>query len=279
MNIISLNLSGFKNFGLNTQLNFKDKNNNLIFDSESEQKYFIFEAILGVLYGLTIEEKERFRDLENSKVFTGMITMDFADRTMLIERDFETDFVACLLATPKNVKPFFQGKDFIQNGTQRPYLKMLRSLFPITDKNLILEICYDSKASEPNNLSDLLDSLYLLLSPQFKISEVKNLIQNGKFSNNNFSVPGIDAPIKNQIDYLKWKKAFLIDLLKVDNRMDEIEQDIEKLQNLLQSIQNKDSQKDSAFEEIKKKYPKIHDQNALQFRADVLLWKNLKKIK
>jgi len=279
MNIISLNLSGFKNFGLNTQLNFKDKNDNLIFDAESEQKYFIFEAILGVLYGCTNEDKKRFRDLENSKVFTGMITLDFADRTMLIERDFETDFVACLLSSSKKVKPFFQGKDFVQNGAKRPYLQMLRSVFPITDKNLILEICYDSKSSEPKNLSDLLDSLYLLLSPQIKISEVRSLIQNGKFSQNNFSVPEIDAPLKDQIDYLKWKKLFLIDLLKVDNRMDEIEQDIERLQILLQSIQNKDLKKDSAYTELKKNYPKIYDQNALQLRADVLLWKSLKENK
>ena len=107
MQITSLNLSGFKYFDLDTQINFKDNNNQLLSNSESEQKYYLFEVILGVLFGLPSEEKINFRDLDGTvHTFTGMLTIEFSDRTMLIERDFETDFVACLLSSQKEVKPF-----------------------------------------------------------------------------------------------------------------------------------------------------------------------------
>lgn len=275
MQIISLNLSGFKNYDLNTQLNFRDQNNSAIFEREFEQKDFIFESILGVVYGLSAEEKERFRKAE-SKVFTGLVTLDFAERTLLIERDFETDFVACLLATPQKIKPFFQGKDIIRSAENRPYLQLLKSLFPITDKNLILEICYNSAPNKAMTLSDLFDTLYLLLSPQIKIAEARNLIQESKLTQENFRIPAIEAPLNEQIDFLKWKRAYLIDLLKVDSKIDEIDHDLEKLQLLINSIQNKDHKLESALSELKSYYPKIFNHNALQFRADVLLWKSLR---
>ena len=139
MQISSLNLSGFKYFDLDTQINFKDKNSQLLSNSDSEQKYYLFEVILVVLFGLTSEEKINFRDLDGTvHTFTGMLTIEFADRTMLIERDFETDFVACLISSKKEVKPFYQGKDIILNGAPRPYIKMLNEFFSITEKDVIL---------------------------------------------------------------------------------------------------------------------------------------------
>ena len=117
MQITSLNISGFKYFDIDTQINFKENRSHLLTGRDSDQKYYIFEAILGVLFGLASEEKINFRDLDGTThTFTGMLTLDLSDRTMLIERDFETDFVACLLSSKKEVKPFYQGKDIIQNG-------------------------------------------------------------------------------------------------------------------------------------------------------------------
>jgi len=277
MKIVALNLSGFKNFDLETQLNLKDKRNNPIFESESEDKYFIFETILGILFGFNLEEKTKFRKAKTeSNVFTGMLTIELSDRTMMIERDFETDFVACILATPKKIKPFFQDKDYVQTGIKRPYLEMLESLFPITNKNLILEICYNASENEPRTLSDLLDTLYLLLSPQMIISEIRGIIQNGHFFENALTPPEVDAPPKEQLEYLNWKKSAIIKILKVDNRLTDIEQGIEKLQYLIQSIHNKEVQTNSSGNDLKKRFPKIHKYNALQLRADVLIWKKLK---
>jgi len=64
MNIEALNLSGFKNFDLDTKLNFRDEHKNIIFDADDEIKYFVFEAILGVIFGLDSHEKLQFKSAD-----------------------------------------------------------------------------------------------------------------------------------------------------------------------------------------------------------------------
>ena len=162
MDITSLELSGFKNYDNNTQLNFKDAHNNFIFDTDSNSKTFFFEVILGIIFGFNAKEKKRFRgNPDINKTFTGMLTLSLDERTMIIERDFETDFVACLLSDPKNTRSIFQGKDFVDNGYSRPYLQMLRSVFPVINKELFLEVCYDDAIQANHNFSDLLNTFYL----------------------------------------------------------------------------------------------------------------------
>jgi len=206
MQVTSLTLSGFKYFDVNTQINFKEKNNHLLSNKDSDQKYYLFEAILGVLYGLTSEEKINFRDLDSSvQTFTGMLTVEFSNRTMLIERDFETDFVACLISTPKAVRPFYQGKDFILNSTPRPYLKVLEEFLSVIEKDIILELCYDADANDPQNLYGLLNTLYILLAPQLKIKDAMALIQPEKLDDKFLEMPPKDAAIDAHIDFLMKK--------------------------------------------------------------------------
>lgn len=280
MQISSLNISGFKYFDINTQINFKDKHNNLLSNADSEQKYYLFEAILGVLFGLTSEEKINFRDLDGSiQTFTGMLTIEFSDKTMLIERDFETDFVACLLSSHKEVKPFYQGKDFILNGSPRPYLEMLNDFFSITEKDVILEICYDADANDPKNLFELLSTLYMLISPQLKIANSAVLIQPERLTNKFINPPNGDISNEEQIKYLKQKRTLLTDLLIIDSKVNEINYDLEQLQGLIHLVQNKSKQNNQQIQELKRHFPDIYEENALELRADVLLWKTLKQKK
>ncbi len=280
MQITSLNLSGFKYFDIDTQINFKDKRNSLLTDSDSEQKYYLFEAILGVLFGLTSEEKINFRDMDGSvQTFTGMLTIEFSNRTMLVERDFETDFVACLLSTNKVVKPFYQGKDIIINGSSRPYIKILSEFFSITEKDTILEICYDADANNPKNIFGLLSTFYLLVSPQYKIADSLALINTDKFDKILLHPLESKKSTEEQIEHLKKKKSFLTDLLIIDSRMNEISHELEQLQILINLIQNKSKHNDALLLDLKRRFPDIYKENALELRADVLLWKTLKQKK
>ena len=280
MQITSLNISGFKYFDIDTQINFKENRSHLLTGRDSDQKYYIFEAILGVLFGLASEEKINFRDLDGTThTFTGMLTLDLSDRTMLIERDFETDFVACLLSSKKEVKPFYQGKDIIQNGTPRPYMKMLSDFFSVTDKDTILEICYDADANDPKNLFGLLSTFYILVSPQFKISESAKLIENKEFDNSLLVPLDTIKSTEDQIEFLKKKKSFLTDLLIIDSRTKEFNHDLEKLQELIHLIQNKSKHNEAVLSDLKRRFPDIYNENAFQLRADILLWKSLREKK
>ena len=280
MQITSLNLSGFKYFDVNTQINFKDKQNNLLSNRDSEQKYYIFEVILGVLFGLTSEEKINFRDLDGStQTFTGMLTVEFSDRTILVERDFETDFVACLLSSHKEVKPFYQGKDFILNGAPRPYLDVLHEFFFTTEKDVILEICYDADANDPKTLLELLSTLYMLLSPQVKIADTASLVNPEKLDTGLLTPPDTRASAKEQIKFLKRKRTLLTDLLIIDSRIHEINYDLEQLQALIHLIQKKGEKNNSHIIELKRHYPDIYEENSLELRADILIWKSLKQRK
>lgn len=280
MQITSLNLSGFKYFDINTQINFKDNHTSLLADSDSEQKYYLFEAILGVLFGLTSEEKINFRDLDGSvQTFTGMLTIEFSNRTMLIERDFETDFVACLLSSNKVAKPFYQGKDIIINGSPRPYIKILSEFFSITEKDTILEICYDADANNPKNIFGLLSTFYMLVSPQYKMADSASLIKTDKFDNTLLNPLESNKATGEQIELLKKKKSFLTDLLIIDSRMNEINHDLVQLQKLNYLIQNKSKHNDALLLDLKRRFPDIYKENALELRAEVLLWKTLKQKK
>ncbi|MEJ2053395.1 MAG: hypothetical protein P8X42_05700 [Calditrichaceae bacterium] len=280
MQITSLTLSGFKYFEINTQINFKEKSDHLLSNKDSEQKYYLFEVILGVLFGLTSEEKINFRDLDSSvQTFTGMLTIEFSDRTMLIERDFETDFVACLISTPKEVRPFYQGKDFILDGSPRPYLKVLDEFLSITEKDIILEICYDADANDPKNLFGLLNTLYMLLAPQLIIKDSTALIQPDKLNNEILTSFSSEAPVDEQIKFLKNKRTFLTDMMIIDSRINEINYDLEQLQSLINSIQSKSKYKNPLSHELKQRFPDIYEENALELRADILLWKSLKQKK
>ena len=76
MRIESLQISGFKGYEHATSINFFDEHGNLIFDTDGEERLFIFEAILGIIFGFTPEEKKKFRgDQSVNQTFTGLVTL------------------------------------------------------------------------------------------------------------------------------------------------------------------------------------------------------------
>jgi len=277
MEIISLELCGFKNYEVKTHFNFKDQHNNLIFDMNGRTNSFFFEAILGTIFGFNSEEKVKFHgDPTLNKTFTSMITLSLDQRTMIIERDFETDYVACLLSDTKTTRSIFQGKDFAENSFSRPYLQMLRSIFPIIDKELFVEICYDLATRDKHNFSDLLDILYSLLTPQFKFSNVKYLISEGNLNEQECLKAQKDADRLNKIQCLQKAVQHII---KIKKNEDELQSDINKLEVLIEGLKSRYNLSQRSENLIAQDFPTLVPFNSLQLRADVLIWKSLLGVK
>ena len=278
MQIISINLSGFRHFDSNTNLDLSKSDHPLLNDTSRQTIDFLFDSILGILYGFSEEEKPRFRH-PDSNVFTGLLTMQFAGRTMLIERDFETGFVACLLATAQKVKPLFQGKDEPANQQNRHYMDMFQTIFPFTDKSIPKMICYEILKPAPENLNQLLETFYLLMSPLIKLSEARHLFQIEKFNLKGAENHSIDNPGQGQKNYLNWKKNVLLRMQKALPLLLTIEEDIKQIANWAEIIQSDPQQYYAAVESLKRQFPKIYTHNGIQLREDILQWKKLNEEK
>lgn len=276
MRIQSLQISGFKGFEQNTTINFFDEHQNIVFESGVANTQFFIQAILGIIFGLTAEEKLALRgDPKLNQTFTGLVSLVLDQKVLLIERDFETDVIACLLTDPQSSRPIFQGKDIVDNGFSRPYLDMLRSIFPIVDKSIYLEVLND-EISEGKSLSELLSSLYLLFSPSFKLNKTRSLLNQVEAVANEILPGKFDT---NDVHQLVRFKEFLITLQKVSLLRSELIEDLNKLNQLIQKIRQKHLHKDEVHKQLEAEYQAIKDQNPILLRAEVLLWKSLEQLK
>ncbi|GEM_PF-2394082 len=277
MEIVTLELSGFKNYEKHHQFNLRDLHLNTdprIFEEERE---FFLHVILGIVFGFTAAEKEKYRgDPELNKTFTGVITLALEERTMMIERDFETDFVACLLSDIKTTRPIFQGKDFVDNGYSRPYLQMLRSIFPIVDKQLFLNVCTTPPVGGKASFHQIMHTLYILFTPQFKFSSGKFMVNEAQKIIHSYHKLDDEA---NQAEKLLKKKISLQHALKMHKTIENLQKDIEDLNGLIDTVKNHSSATAENHKYLQEKFPEIQQFNPLQLRADVLLWKSLRQIK
>ncbi|MHB2147530.1 hypothetical protein ACX8XP_00605 [Calditrichota bacterium LG25] len=276
MRIQSLQLSGFKGFDQNTTINFLDEHQNLVFEAQGDESQFFIHAILGIIFGMTAEEKLLFRgDPRINQTFTGMVSLAIDHKILLIERDFETDVIACLLTDPQSSRPIFQGKDIVDNGFSRPYLDMLRSIFPIVDKSLYLEIL-NEEIAEGKPFSELLNSLYLLFSPSFNLNKVQSLLNQIETVSNEVLPGKFDT---NDIQQLSRFKDFLLILQKANALRNELIDNLNKLNHLTQKIRQKHLHKDEVHKKLEESFELIKDQNPILLRAEVLLWKSLEQLK
>jgi len=272
MEVSSLEICGFRRYETLTAFDFRDKENDFIFDADEASKLFLLDAILGIIFGFDSAEKEKFRGDENiNKTFTGVVTLELDERTMMIERDFETNFVACLLSDVKTTRSIFQGKDFVGNGYSRPYLQMLKSIFPITDKKLVREICEQDAKAADKNFSHLLDSLYIIFTPQFKFSSTKFLINESRRlidEYQNFSMTAHAA------ERLYLQKKTLKHLFELQQSIDRLSEDYDKLKQMIRRLRRR-YEKQQEQSPVDNKYASLQSFNPLQARADILMWKSL----
>lgn len=276
MRIASLQISGFKGYEQATNINFFDEHGNLIFDTNGQERLFIFEAILGIIFGFTPEEKKKYRgDQSLNQTFTGLVTLSLDQKTVLIERDFETDIIACLLSDSESSRPIFQGKDLVGNGYSRPYLDMLRSIFPIVDKSLYQEILQD-EINEGKSLSSLLNALYLLFSPRFNLNKVRFLISKSEDYLNALDTSRLDS--KNVTQLVQFRECLLF-IKSLRAMRKQLKDDQERLNRLLNKIRRRDIQKNELLRQLEESYNTIMEQNPILLRAEILLWKSLTQMK
>ncbi|HGY54143.1 MAG TPA: hypothetical protein ENK44_00445 [Caldithrix abyssi] len=267
MKILSLKLCGFNSFADETVFQLDQTYNDFVLYGESEKQLKIFQSILGVLFGFTSEEKDSFRDHGGkSKVFTGLITIDLDNRTLLIERDFETDIVASILMSDKKSKPVFQGKDFVDQDDNRAYIHMIRSIFHITDKQVIYDICTSIFEKDALTLSSLVEILELLLGQKLKITYYKRL---------SHSANSIYESLFENEDTNNREHSALI-TRGAREQSNHLKQTIEKLNaeiRVFEEIGDKIKRK------IEPRVGLLPMDNAQDFKDEVLLWKKLRKNK
>lgn len=266
MIIQDIHLLGFINLDQESGLDLSLIENKKILSARAANKRFLFSALLGVIYGFSKEEKRKYKD-KRQNVLTGRIEIRFDDYIMHIDRDFETDIVAVLSSGKKSYKPVFQNKDTF-GSSDRPYLKVLESFFSITDKQLILEICEDSFLSDQSTFGELLDLLYLLIRPKFKMAAIKKLVSSSKKvieytsrTENNSTISADLQDAINQLHLLKNAKKLAQSSVSLDS-------DITKLQNCVDNFPTTNPQ-DDAMARLKQRFPLIYQLDATMVKRDI----------
>jgi len=280
MEIVSIHLTGFKPADLFDHLNFLDRRNPLLSETRTETKQTLLDILSGIIFGFTAEEKTQHRgDQESVKTFTGLVTMELENKTMIIERDFETDFVACLLSDPQHTRPVFQGKDIVDGNYSRPYLHMLRSVFPFTSKKLLDEIGVELAADESLRMSEIFDMLYLLFTPNFKFTSCQELVHETEILLNTRSDRDLLSEGHPQLQFvLERQRRGLEHVIKLQQASDRLNGDVQKLNALINRIRS-NRKPDANENQTEGKFDNLQCINPLQFRADILLWKSLRVVK
>ncbi|APF19608.1 PAS/PAC sensor hybrid histidine kinase [Caldithrix abyssi DSM 13497] len=132
MRIKSVEITGFKGVAEKARFNFDAANfSPVLFDAKEQTALLIYKAVFGIIFGFTEEQKKRFRS-ENKAIgtFTGLVEIQLDNEEYLIERDFETDFVACVALRGSRMHTIYQGKDIITNGSHKAYLGTIKNYAP-----------------------------------------------------------------------------------------------------------------------------------------------------
>ena len=264
MKILSLKLCGFESFSDEALFQLDRTYNDFVLFGKKEKQLKIFRCILGVLFGFNSEEKENFRSTDNkNRVFTGLITIDLSEGTLLIERDFETDIVASIITKNNKSISVFQGKDSVSHGEKRTYIHKIGSIFHLTDKQVLYDICTSVVSADSSSLSSFLEILELLLEQKIKVKKYKELYQAAKSIYNSLFKDGASSDPDNIRLLLKGARE----------QNHHIKQTLEKLK-----------AESMTFDGIKSKLKKkiglslegIPENDPKVFKKDVLLWKELR---
>ncbi len=137
MKIKSVELTGFKGVSSSAKLDLESFNFTSVSVPADDLPLFFYKTVFGILFGLSEEQKQKFRDRKSVvKTFTGLIRLQTGTDEFLIERDFETNFVACVGLKGRKIQTIYQGKDIKANGSHKKYLFALKNNLPELLKSL-----------------------------------------------------------------------------------------------------------------------------------------------
>ena len=278
MEIVSLKISGFDRYSPEYTIQFKDQ---LGFrkggEISGQDAFYLFRIITGIIFGLTAEEKKKYRSSDgSSNVFTGMVTLELENQSLLIERDFETDIIACIYVGQDNSKPLFHGKDNPDSEQKRPFMDVISKFFFITNRDNLEKICAASYNPDKDSFNKLLYLLNIIITCKFKFNSAKNLLNDAgqldifhQRSITRLSLLESKMAKKEAIEYL----------IQLKRTADQFEGDIQTLNTIINNYQEKLPAYGTEYAHLQKKYPHLANMNPIQFRDEVLFWKNLREIK
>ena len=148
-----IELSGFKGIDQTRRIPLEN-----LAQSDRSDKLFLYKAIHGILFGFNEWQKEFFRgDPKKNRTFTGFIHAESDEKEILIDRDFETNFVAFVVVDNNRFNTIYQGKDFLLNGSHRVYLNSIRSF--ISQFYDYLNEIFSASATLPEAMDESLEIL------------------------------------------------------------------------------------------------------------------------
>lgn len=277
MEITYLNLAGFKYHSEATDL-YLSGEDSIILKSAGDELHYYFNVILGIIFGLDELEKQEFRDHEKAHIFTGLIRIGLGDRILVIERDFETDILACMLEYDKSSSVVYHDRDFIENGKERPYLAFLYRFFPFTDKALVSRLSYTRLETTDPSLEDLLSAFYVICSPKMHISYYKSELNEYRHLVNT-PVKKESEEIGEQLLYFENQKQKIRSTLKIEKQLEQLNHIRTDWENVISRVEEKRNEVQQLFEILNQKFPLLKDFDGDQLRKDVIVWRELRQQK
>lgn len=276
MIIKNLNFAGFKFEDNISGLDLTKIENQSIFSERHGNKTFLFQSLLGIIYGFSEKEKLKFKD-PNAIVFTGRIDLQFESYTLHIERDFETDIVAILSKSDTEQKSVFQGKDTDVENINRPYREVLESIFSIVSKPFLIEVCREKLESPNSTFGELLDNLYMYLRPKFKKAAIERLIDSchRMVKNNNFLANANGTEITGKIESAVNRLHLLRNSKRIVESISSLSADVIKFESSWEKIAfSTPSRIDSSI--LQERFPLIYKHDAKQISRDLKYYLELK---
>ncbi|GEM_PF-4611340 len=252
MIIQNISLTGF-----NTDTTLTDSQNaHSLVSLRGEQKIYFFESILAILFGMTAEEKQHYRNPSGDiKTHTGRLTLKFDTFTLYVERDFETDIIAVMSESEKGIKPVYQGKDIPGSDDHNAYQELMESVFTLVDKQAIRELCKERLQNESVPLGDVLEIFYTYMRPKYTIAYMERILQRTGHVLTRFQAS--DARNGRDTLVLKNKLNLLKDLRILTQAQNQIARDLEKMGHIKPK-----KQEDSVDHILKQRFPTLYTFNA-----------------
>ncbi len=269
MIIRNLNFAGFKFEDNFSGLDLSKIKNQKILSTRGENKKFLLESILGIVYGFNDQEKQEYKDPQ-ANVFTGRIELQFESYTLHVERDFETDIVAILSSSENEQKSVFQGRDSYVEGQDRPYSEVLETVFTFTEKTFLIERCKPKLESVSSTFGDVLDTLYLFLRPKFKIAAMEKLINscNRIMENSAIVAPLDETQLADSLQKSINRLHLLRNAKKVVQGKESLDTDIKKFESYWEEL-TKSSAQDKNKSSFMESFPHIYKLDPKLVRRDV----------
>lgn len=277
MIIRNLNFAGFKFEDNVSGLDLSKIENQKILSTRGENKKFLLESILGIIYGLSDQEKKEYKD-PKANVFTGRIELQFESYTLHIDRDFDTDIVAILSSSENEQKSVFQGRDIYVESGERPYNEVLETVFTFTQKPFLIESCKAKLESNSSTFGDVLDTLYLFLRPKFKIAAMEKLINscNRIMENNTIVAPLDEAQLGDSLQKSINRLHLLRNAKKVVQGKESLDSDIKRFESYWEEL-SKSSVVDDNRSSFIDRFPNIYKLDPKLVRRGVNHYLELKQ--